>query len=132
MHDFKTCLLLHFIRGQYQQVLWLAVLQEIDEPNLFVLAIGDLASEQFKHVLAVIIADNAVLVLVSDYKSLLFKLKSVSESNKPALRETKVFDIHYIVCQLKSQMLFFVGFAIKDIGGSQLGLYHVLKVSGLL
>ena len=45
MHDFKTCLLLHFIRGQYQQVLWLAVLQEIDEPNLFVLAIGDLASE---------------------------------------------------------------------------------------
>ena len=82
--------------------------------------------------LAVIIADNAVLVLVSDYKSLLFKLKSVSESNKPALRETKVFDIHYIVCQLKSQMLFFVGFAIKDIGGSQLGLYHVLKVSGLL
>ena len=64
MHDLQACFLSNLVRSQDQEVLRLAVLQEVDESYLLIFTISHLTPQQFEDVLTVVVANHTVLVLV--------------------------------------------------------------------
>jgi len=60
--DLHDCLLSGFIGDKDEQILRLAVFEEIDESNLLILHIFNFLSQKLKNMLPVVVAHNAVLV----------------------------------------------------------------------
>ena len=104
MHDLEACLARGFVGRQDEQILRLAVLQEVDVPDLFIVFVLHIVTQELKYMLPVVVPDDAVRLTIADDQALLLEFVAVSEAYESLLREAEVVDTSEVVFQLEGQM----------------------------
>ena len=137
LHDLQDGVVLRLLGRENQQILRLAVLQEVDESYFFVFRVANVMPQQLEDMLTMVVSNEAVAMLVSDYQSLFLELVSVTEADEAPLGKAEVVDAGEVVLELEGQVFFLVelvvvGVQVFVVEHGVVLLHQVLEGAGLL
>jgi len=113
----QTRLFRLLICRQNQQVLRLAILQEVNKSDFFVFWVFNSVSEQLEDMLAMVVANNTVRFRARHDQALLFKLISIAEADEAPLGEPEESQVTKLELQLESQVFLLINITIEVILG---------------